>query len=90
MNEKDKNRIPSWVSIALTIILAVSASIGTYSARMYKTEKEIEILQVKVGILETTMIKTSSLLESINERTIRIEEGLKMKADKTFINNIKQ
>lgn len=90
MNEKDKNRIPSWVSISLTIILAVSASIGTYSARMYKTEKEIEILQVKVGILETTMIKTSSLLESINERTIRIEEGLKMKADKTFINNIKQ
>jgi hypothetical protein len=82
MNISD--RIPSWVGIIITIVVAVGTSVGTYAARMYQTEKEIEVLQVRVKILEDAQVKTSDLLEQINERTIRIEEGMKMKADKVW------
>ena len=82
MNKDDKNRLPSWASIVLTIIMAIGASVAAYSARMYSTENDVEILEVKVNILQNTMVKTSDLLETINERTIRIEECMKTKADK--------
>lgn len=83
-----RNSLPSWVGIVVTVVIAVStsigASIGTYAARMQQTEKEIEVLKVRVKNLEDAQVKTSDLLEQINERTIRIEEGMKMKEDKTW------
>lgn len=80
----DKMKLQSWAGVFLTIVIAVGTSIGTYAARMYQTEKEIEVLEVRVKNLEDAQVKTSDLLEQINERTIRIEEGMKMKADKIW------
>lgn len=84
MNNNEKNRLPQWIGITVSVILAIGASIGTYASRMNNTEQDVEILKVQMQSVQAVQAKSSSLLEQINDRTIRIEESMKLKADKVW------
>jgi len=84
MNQNEKNRLPQWVGVVVSVIIAIGASIGTYAARMNQTERDVEVLKVQMTSVQSAQTKSSNLLEQINDRTIRIEEGMKLKADKVW------
>lgn len=84
MNSNDKNRLPQWVGIIVSALVSIGAGIGTYAAQMNQTRSDVEVLKVQVQSVQSAQAKSSSLLEQINDRTIRIEEGMKLKADKVW------
>lgn len=84
MNQSEKNRLPQWIGIVVSVVVSIGAGIGTYAAQMNQTRSDVEVLKVRINTVEDAQTKSSSLLEQINDRTIRIEEGMKMKADKVW------
>ena len=84
MNNNEKNRLPQWIGIVVSVVVSIGAGIGTYAAQMNQTQRDVEVLKVQMKTVEDAQAKSSSLLEQINDRTIRIEEGMKLKADKVW------
>lgn len=84
MNQNERNRLPQWVGIIVSVIVAIGASIGTYAARMNQTEQDVEVLKVQMQSVQSAQAESANLLKQINDRTIRIEEGMKLKADKVW------
>ena len=84
-----KRDIPAWVAITVTVFMSITAAIATYSARMYKVEKDVDVHEVRIQRMEETQVKQETIntevikmLHEIRESTIRIEGELKLKKDK--------
>ena len=84
-----KRDIPAWAAITITVFLSLTAAIASYSARMYKVERSVDIHDVRIQRMEEAQVKQETInaevikmLHEIRESTIRIEGELKLKKDK--------
>lgn len=91
--ERQTDRITpkTWIGWALTILLSIVGAWTSMSSRVYSTESQIRLLELRVSAVEKgydkqleTMVKLNEQYNEIKQSLIRIEGVLNTKADKQY------
>jgi hypothetical protein len=91
VNQSDKITSKTWIGWALTIILSIVGAWTSMSSRVYSTESQIRLLELRVSAVEKgydkqleNMVKLNEQYNEIKQSLIRIEGVLNTKADKQY------
>jgi hypothetical protein len=90
-NQTDRIATKTWIGWALTVLLSIVGAWTSMSSRVYSTEAQLKVLELRLTVVEKgydkqleTMIKLNEQYNEIKQSLIRIEGVLNTKADKQY------